>query len=192
MNPQQPPADKMKPQVDESSVGAPAGLRRGAVGAGWRPLSFNVGPDPFLEPGLEIRRRRQQRKDASPSQSPDETPFQQHSGPSARPAAEAAPVGFRQAAPPDANPPGQIGQPITDLLASLRTSLGANPGLLSDVGRFLLNALQSLHADPKPLGDLAQCIAGLLASPQGAGAAASPVAGSPGPDVYQATVPESN
>jgi rhodanese-related sulfurtransferase len=92
--------------------------------------------------------------------------------------------------PPElpAEPLSQVAQFVTDLLASLQ----ADPELLNGAVQFLLSTLKSLQVDPKPLSGVAQRIAGLLASLQGTGGEAPSPGGSPGPNVYQAVVPEKN
>jgi rhodanese-related sulfurtransferase len=151
-------------------------------------LSYlNTAPDPFMEPGLAIHRRRPQRVGRFQPANSAAVEKAGLPGLSNHPLIS-APVSCASTSEPSSD----AAQRITSLLASLE----ADPKMLRDAAQFVLDAVASLHADPKPLSNLIQSIMGLLTSIQGTGGApgipAAELQGAPGSDVYQAILNEPN
>lgn len=190
MNEQQLPNDGKGLHGDGAPVSAFQGLEQVGVkiGSGVDLSYVNAAPDPFMEPGLAIQRRRPHRTgtfqaaESMPVETAGLLEFSDH------PAASSP-------APRASTPEPLSG--AAQLITSLLTSLQADPTVLRDAAQFVLNTLASLHANPKPLGNLAQAIMELIASIQGTEAApgifaTAPQDSSGGPDVYQAILTESN
>lgn len=209
MNAQQPPMDDKTPHADDVSLPVSQGAQVIGEKIACNLPGLNAVPDPFLESSLMIHRRHHRREITFPASPPHLERTLQASSlgavastPAAAPPSELPNGGnvgsilrrlqgeqHSPVAPGlPAEPLSQVAQFITDLLASLQ----ADPELLNGAVQFLLSTLKSLHVDPKPLGGVAERIAGLLGSLQGAGGEAPSLGGSPGPNVYQAIVPEKN
>jgi len=209
MNAQEPPLDDKTPHADDVSLPASQGAQVIGEKIAWNLPDLNAAPNPFLEPSLMIHRRHHRREITFPASPPQLEGAPQASSlgaivsPPAAASASEPPNGGKVASilrrlqveqdcpvPPElpAEPLSQVAQFVTDLLASLQ----ADPELLNGAVQFLLSTLKSLQVDPKPLSAVAQRIAGLLASLQGTGGEAPSPSGSPGPNVYQAVVPEKN